>query len=105
LVAGALNLFEHVAQLNKHRVRDPPTEKLLQCGNCCTCTEQKQIQVSVLVMQCALQSMRKLSLIVVRKHRYSILDNAQIKSSSTVSPLLDFVFLLLVCLKMSAVTA
>jgi len=37
-----LNFCKHVAQLiNKHRVRGPPIVQLLNCDNCCTCTELK----------------------------------------------------------------
>jgi len=39
---GVLNLFKHVVQLaNKRRFYGPLNIQLLQCGNCCICTEQK----------------------------------------------------------------
>jgi len=83
-----LNPFKHVAQLiNSQRVRGPPTTQLLQYNNCCTCTEQKWKQL--LLTQRALQSKRRLSMFVVRKHRYSRLNNVQVTSSSTLMTMIS----------------
>jgi len=86
-------LFMRMAQLiNKRRLQGPPTIQRLQCDNCGTCTQQKWNQH--LIMHRALKSMRSLSIFVVRKQRYSRLnEKAQIKLSSTWNLLLDFVFM------------
>jgi len=61
-----LNLFKHIARLmKKHRVQGPPTVQL-DCDNCCT-LHIAEIRTTFRT-QSSVQSMRRLSLFVVRKH-------------------------------------
>ena len=67
--------FKACGPINEQADSRWPTAVQLQCDNCYTSTEQKYKQIKQLfITQHALQSTRKLSLFLVRKHIYSRLS-------------------------------